>query len=109
MPKRSFIEEELYRESRSRTKAQKRPINKLFHKEHEDTSSTTNKCSLIDFYNNIVANSLAFTPNETRAVYAYPTISDKPQQAGRIVMTKLESTNGEPVELPMFTVNKRGI
>lgn len=86
MTKRSFIEEELARESKSRVDSQKPSLkqrfNQLLHKEQKNIS--TNQESLARPKYVITSKApdpydLSVSPNEIRFIYECPTISNEPE------------------------------
>ena len=91
MSKKSFIEEELAREARLRKKQSNKPTPSQINRRKEfETALMVNKYGLI------------LTPNEVRAQYEYPTITDAPQSAGIVVTHKLRGIDGNENEVPLF-------
>lgn len=82
MTKRSFIEEELARESKVRVDSQKPPLrqrfDQLFHKARKNVKTALDiKSPSKEFCKGSYG--LCMTPNEVRAVYECPTISNEPE------------------------------
>lgn len=114
MSKKTFIEEELAREAKLRSKSQKlslrQRLEQFLHKGRVNVSSNqentvehaSTSLRLTDMYTRIVS------PNDMRKIYEYPTLSDRPQQAGVVVMTKLNSTDGDNIEVPLYFCNEKG-
>ena len=109
MPKKSFIEEELAREYKMRTNSPKMSFAQKFTQFlcRRPENLCTIRTDLIETSKQLERYGLILTPNETRAVYGYPTISDKPQSSGILVMSKLESTDGDIIEAPLYFMNDR--
>ena len=81
MSKKSFIEEELAREGRMRSKSQTPSLTQRLREAFKVVSPDKDSLAYkIELVKNAERYGLILTPNEVRVIYGYPTISDEPQQ-----------------------------